>query len=151
MSVSSTQEQNSQASLVAQWWTVCLPGQETWVQPLVREDPTCHGATKPVYHNMCSRAWEQPLLSPCAAATEVCVPAGLQEKPPQREVRTQKLERSPHLTKLTKSLHDNKDPAQPKINNFLKFFHQGKAKTPSLQFWRSVMERTARFRGQKWV
>ena len=25
--------------------------QETCVQPLVWEDPTCHGATKPVCHN----------------------------------------------------------------------------------------------------
>ena len=25
-----------------------LPVQETWVQSLVQEDPTCHGATKPV-------------------------------------------------------------------------------------------------------
>ena len=25
--------------------------QETWVQSLVWEDPTCHGATKPVCHN----------------------------------------------------------------------------------------------------
>ena len=38
-------------SLVAQWLRICLPMQETQVQALVREDPTCHGATKPVYHN----------------------------------------------------------------------------------------------------
>ena len=25
--------------------------QGTWVQALVRENPTCHGATKPVRHN----------------------------------------------------------------------------------------------------
>ena len=31
------------ASLVAQWWRVCLPMQETWVRSLVREDPTYHG------------------------------------------------------------------------------------------------------------
>ena len=28
-----------------------LPMQGTWVRALVREDPTCHGATKPVRHN----------------------------------------------------------------------------------------------------
>ena len=39
------------ASLVAQWLRVCLPMQETRVRALVREDPTCRGATKPVYHN----------------------------------------------------------------------------------------------------
>ena len=38
----------SRASLVAQWLRIHLPGQGTWVQALVREDPTCHRATKPV-------------------------------------------------------------------------------------------------------
>ena len=28
-----------------------LPMQGTWVRALVREDPICHGATKPVSHN----------------------------------------------------------------------------------------------------
>ena len=39
------------ASLVAQWLRIRLPMQETWVPALVREDPTCRGATKPVRHN----------------------------------------------------------------------------------------------------
>ena len=39
------------ASLVAQWLRICLPMQGTWVRALVWEDPTCHGATKPVSHN----------------------------------------------------------------------------------------------------
>ena len=39
------------ASLVAQWLRICLPMQETRVRALVWEDPTCHGATKPVSHN----------------------------------------------------------------------------------------------------
>ena len=39
------------ASLVAQWLRIRLPMQGTWVRALVREDPTCHGATKPVRHN----------------------------------------------------------------------------------------------------
>ena len=39
------------ASLVAQWLRVCLPMQETWVRALVHEDPTCHGATRPMRHN----------------------------------------------------------------------------------------------------
>ena len=38
-------------SLVVQWLRICLPMQGTWVQSLVREDPTCHGATNPVRHN----------------------------------------------------------------------------------------------------
>ena len=38
-------------SLVAQWLRICLPMQGTRVRALVREDPTCRGATKPVHHN----------------------------------------------------------------------------------------------------
>ena len=39
------------ASLVAQWLGIRLPMHRTRVQALVREDPTCHGATNPVRHN----------------------------------------------------------------------------------------------------
>ena len=38
-------------SLVAQWLRICLPMQGARVRALVREDPTCRGATKPVRHN----------------------------------------------------------------------------------------------------
>ena len=38
-------------SLVAQWLSICLPMQGTRVWALVREDPTCRGATKPMCHN----------------------------------------------------------------------------------------------------
>ena len=39
------------ASLVAQWLRMRLPMQGTRVRALVREDPTCHGAAKPVRHD----------------------------------------------------------------------------------------------------
>ena len=38
-------------SLVAQWSRIRLPTQGTQVRALVREDPTCHRAAKPVRHN----------------------------------------------------------------------------------------------------
>ena len=38
-------------SLVVQWLRTHLPMQGTWVRSLVREDPMCHGATKPVCHD----------------------------------------------------------------------------------------------------
>jgi len=38
-------------SVVVQWIRICLPMQETQVRALVREDFTCHGATRPVCHN----------------------------------------------------------------------------------------------------
>ena len=41
----------SGASLVAQWLGIRLPVQGTRVRALVREDPTCCRATKPVRHN----------------------------------------------------------------------------------------------------
>ena len=42
---------NTGTSLVAQWIRIRLPMQGTQVPSLVWEDPTCHGATKPVCHN----------------------------------------------------------------------------------------------------
>ena len=45
-------------SLVAQWLRICLPMQGTWVWSLVPEDPTCHGATKPLCHNYWACALE---------------------------------------------------------------------------------------------
>ncbi|KAJ8786026.1 hypothetical protein J1605_006606 [Eschrichtius robustus] len=49
---SGTQEAESiGTSLVAQWLRIRLPVQGTRVRVLVREDPTCRGATKPVRHN----------------------------------------------------------------------------------------------------
>ena len=46
-----TIKRNTRASLVAQWLRIRLPMQGTQVRALVREDPTCRGATKPVSHN----------------------------------------------------------------------------------------------------
>ena len=48
----------SWASLVVQWLRIRLPMQGTWVQALVWEDPTCHGATKPMHHNYWACALE---------------------------------------------------------------------------------------------
>ena len=48
----------SWASLVAQWLRTRLPMQGTRVRALVREDSTCHGATKPVHHNYWACALE---------------------------------------------------------------------------------------------
>ena len=43
--------EKKKASLVAQWLSIHLPMQGTLVRALVQEDPTCHGATRPVSHN----------------------------------------------------------------------------------------------------
>ena len=47
-------------SLVAQWLRIHLPTQGTQVRSLVREDPTCRGATKPVRHNYWGRILQLP-------------------------------------------------------------------------------------------
>ena len=44
-------KESSGTFLVVQWLRIRLPMQGTWVRALVREDPTCHGATKPLRHN----------------------------------------------------------------------------------------------------
>ena len=44
-------KKQNRASLVAQWLRIRLPMQGTRVRALVWEDPTCHGATRPVSHN----------------------------------------------------------------------------------------------------
>ena len=44
------EDNNPGTYLVAQWLRIRLPMQGTQVRALVREDPTCRGATKPVRH-----------------------------------------------------------------------------------------------------
>ena len=51
-------KRNDLASLVARWLRICLPMQGKRVRALVREDPTCCRATKPVRHNYCACALE---------------------------------------------------------------------------------------------
>jgi len=92
------------ASMVAQWWRIHLPMWKTWVQSLVWEGHTCHGATKPVYHN----SW--------ACALRVKEPKLLSPRALQQETREATTMSSPHLLQLEKSPHSNEDPAQPNIN-----------------------------------
>ena len=49
--INQIQESNERASLVVKWLRIRVPTQGTWVLALVREDPTCCGATKPLCHN----------------------------------------------------------------------------------------------------
>ena len=42
---------NLRTSWVMQWLRICLAMQGTRVRALVKEDPTCHRATKPVCHS----------------------------------------------------------------------------------------------------
>ena len=66
-------------SLVAQWLRIRLPMQGTRVQALVREDPTCHGTIKPMYHNYWARA-------PTVCALQQEKPLQWEARAPQRRV-----------------------------------------------------------------
>ena len=83
------------ASLVAQWLRICLPMQGTRVRALVWEDPTCHGATRPVSHNY----W--------ACASGACAPQ--QEAAIMRGPRTV-MKSGPHLPQLEKALAQKQRP-----------------------------------------
>ena len=48
---SPTVKNSGWTSLVAQWLRIRLPMQGTRIRSLVREDPTCCGATKPKHQN----------------------------------------------------------------------------------------------------
>ena len=85
-------------SLVAQWLRIHLPMQGTRVQALVREDLTCHRATKPVHHNYWAWALEPASHNYWARVPQLLKPARLEpvlhnkrnhrnEKPPQWEAR----------------------------------------------------------------
>ena len=63
---------------------ICLPMQRTWVRSLVWEDPTGHGATKPMCHNF----W--------ACTLQLRKPSG------------------PLTTTRETPVHSNKDPGQPR-------------------------------------
>ena len=65
-------------SLVAQWLRICLPRQGTRVRSLVREDPTCRGATKPVHHNYWACALEPASHNYWACMPHLLKPARLE-------------------------------------------------------------------------
>ena len=105
------------ASLVAQWLRIHPPVQETRVQSLVWEDPTWHGATRPVQLNYWACALE-PGNHSCWAHTpqplktaRLC--SATREASAMRNSCTTARER-PHSWQLEEHLHINKDPAQLK-------------------------------------
>ena len=65
-------------SLVAQWLRIRLPMQGTRVRALVREDPTCRGATKPVRHSDWACALEPTSHNYWAHVLQLLKPACLE-------------------------------------------------------------------------
>ena len=72
------QERSTGTSLVAQWLRIHLPVQWTQVRALVREDPTCRGATKPVHHNYWACALEPTSHNYWAHVPQLLKPARLE-------------------------------------------------------------------------
>ena len=93
--------------------------QETQVQSLICQDPTCRGTTTPMYHNYWACAlepgscnyWSPRAWSPCSATREVTATKS-------SHISLQ-LESSPRSPQLEQSPHSNKDLAQPKINKIV--------------------------------
>ena len=54
----------------AKWIGIQLPAQETQAWFLAREDPTCHGAAKPVHHMQAAATEARTPRAPCAATRE---------------------------------------------------------------------------------
>ena len=78
-------------------WGVCLPVQGTRVRALVREDPTCRGATGPVSHNY----W--------ACASGACAPRQGGGAAIVRGPRTM-MKSGPHLPQLERALAQKRGP-----------------------------------------
>ena len=126
------------ASLVAQWLRIHLPMQETRVRALVREDPTCRGATKPVHHNYWARALE-PLShsywSPCSWS--LC--STTREATAVRSLRTT-MKLAPLAATREKPARSNEDPMQPKINKYIYLKKKKKKKNEwGTSFWPDFM------------
>ena len=99
--------------------------QEKWVWSLIREDPTCSEATKPMCHNYWTCALEPGSHSCWAPVPQWLKPASSracalqQEKPPQGEAQALQLESSPCSPQLEKACMQH--PTQPKkLNQLIK-------------------------------
>ena len=94
--------------------------QEIPVQTLIREDPTCQGATKPTCRDYWACALRPRSQSSWAHVPQILKPvcpranAPQQEKPPQWAACTLQLESSPCSPQLEKNPLSNEDWAQLK-------------------------------------
>ena len=85
--------------------------QGTRVRALLREDPTCCGATKPVHHNYWACALESTATTtePASHNYGACVPQLL------KPARLESVFRNKRSHGNEKPAHHNEDPKQPKI------------------------------------
>ena len=111
----------SGTSLVAQWLRIHLPMQGTQVWSLVWEDPTCHGATKPMHHNYWACALEPTSHNYWACAPQLLKPACSRTRMPQLRGCVLQLLKPARLEHVlhNKRSHHNEKPA-----------HHNKEQTP---------------------
>ena len=128
--------------------------QEKQVRSLVWEDPTCLRATNPVHPNQwaCTPEpgsqdhWAHVPSSPSSASREATA---------MRSPHTATGEQ-PLLAAARESLCSNKDPAQPKVNTFLKLFEKNnknpewawRERKVALVLWRQKTEELLMYRGE---
>ena len=104
-------------SLVAQWLSIRLSMQGTQVRALVREDPTCRGATKPVCHNYWACAVEPMSHNYWACVLQLLKPTCLEPMLCNKRSSHTATKSSPCSPQLEKACaQSNEDPMQPKIN-----------------------------------
>ena len=108
-------------SLVVQWLRIYLPMQRTQVRALVQEDPTCHGATKPVCHNYWACALEPVSHNYWAHEPQLLKPACLEpvlcnEKPLQWESHATATKSSPRSPQPEKARVQQQRPNTAKSN-----------------------------------
>ena len=121
------------ASLVAQWYRICLTIWETWVRFLIQGDPACYGETRPSHHSYWACALDPGSCNYWAHGPQLLKPTCprahtlQQEKPPQRKARKAQLECSPRSLQLERSPCSNEDPAQPKIKQINKTIKRKKS------------------------
>ena len=108
-------------SLVAQWLRIRLPMQGTQVRALVREDPTCRRATKPVCYDYWACTLEPASHNYWAPVPQLLKPARLE--PVLRNTRSPHTatKSSPPSPQLEKARAQQRRPnaAINKLNNFL--------------------------------
>ena len=114
-SVKMTKNQPTGASLVVQWLRVCLPLQGTRVWALVRKDPTCRRAARPVCHNCWACTLEPMSHNYWAHVSQLLKPVRLEPvlcngRSHCNETPAHHNEEGPQLTATRESPHSNGDP-----------------------------------------
>ena len=106
----------ARTSLVAGWIRIQLSMQGIRVQSLVQEDPTCHGAAKPIYLNYWACTPEPESLNRWAQVLQLLklCRALQQEKPLQGEAHAPQLDGSPCSLRLQKAHAQQRRPSTAK-------------------------------------